>query len=138
MTSTTPAALPADLAGVQKLVDAWQATASPHGRVPGALWPPIIELLGSHSIATASAHSTSTRNDAAAGAQERAAARHAEPRAQFVELVARDTDPAHTRRTDAEVTICLERRDGLRSCVAVPADEWARVASLVRALAVEP
>ena len=131
MTSTSPAALPADLAHVRKLLDAWRVTASPHARLPEALWAPIMDLLASHSITTVSrALDLDRERFRRRRSHQRAAAQPAQPQAQFLELVARDATPAHSCRTDAEIAVCLERQDGLRVTLSVPA----RHSSLVEAL----
>ena len=137
MNNPVPVVLPADLAQVRKLVDAWRATASPHARLPEALWAPIMALHASHSIrAVGRALDLDTeRLRRRRKAQARATAPTSEPQAQFLELVAPATLPTHSSRTAAEIAVCLVRQDGLRVSVSVPADEWARVESLVCALA---
>ena len=132
MISTSPATLPADLAHVRKLLDAWRVTASPHARLPEALWAPIMDLLTSHSIAAVSrALDLDKERLRRRRARERAAAQLAQPQPQFLELVARDAAPAHSCRTAAEIAVCLERQDGLRITVSVPAGDWSRVKALV-------
>jgi hypothetical protein len=138
MNSPIPVALPADLAQVRTLVDAWRATASPHARLPEALWVPIMALLGSHSIrAVGRALDLDTeRLRRRRKAMARATAQASQP-PQFLELVAPAVIPTHNSRTAAEIAVCVERQDGLRLTVSLPNDEWARVESLVCALATQ-
>lgn len=142
MPSLHAAALPPDLARVRSLLDAWRLTASPHARLPEALWQPIMELLDSHSIAAVS-RALALDKERLRRRRKTLAQREApgpEPAPQFLELVARDAAPAHSCRTGgpAELALGLERRDGLRLTITLPAHEWPRLESLVRALLAQP
>ena len=137
MTSPVRSALPADLAKVRTLVDAWRATASPHGRLPEALWPPIMDLLATYSIREVSRalDLDSERLRRRRRTLASAPAPTPQPQTQFLELVVPEAPAAHSRRTpSSEIALCLERQDGLRVTVTLPADAWARVEALVCAL----
>jgi hypothetical protein len=132
------AALPADLAKVRELIDAWRANASPRARLPEAFWGPVLDLLATHTITVVSRalDLDSERLRRRRKALQRAAAPTlSHPPAQFLEIVPSRSLPTHACRTGPEVAVCLERQDGLRVTVSLPTDDWTRVQSLVCALA---
>jgi hypothetical protein len=129
------AVLPEDLHRVRTLLDTWRTTATPYARLPESLWESITELLTSHSLAVVSraldlAPERIRRRRKVLARRGRPGPQSA---VQFLELAPRAV-PTHASRTSAEISLVLERPDGLRITLALAAHEWARVEALVAAL----